>query len=48
VKGFAVGRTLFAGAASEWLAGRIGDDQLVDQVTNAFTRLVAAWRKVRP
>jgi 5-dehydro-2-deoxygluconokinase len=48
VKGFAVGRTLFAGAASEWLAGRIGDDQLVDQVTNAFSRLAQAWRKVRP
>jgi 5-dehydro-2-deoxygluconokinase len=48
VKGFAVGRTLFAAASSDWLAGRIGDEQLVEQVTAAFGRLAQAWRKVRP
>lgn len=48
VKGFAVGRTLFAAGSGDWLAGRIGDAQLVEQVTAAFGRLAQAWRKVRP
>lgn len=48
VRGFAVGRTLFAGPSAEWLAGKIGDDQLIEQVTAAFSRLAQAWRRARP
>jgi 5-dehydro-2-deoxygluconokinase len=47
VKGFAVGRTLFANPASDWLAGKIGDDQLVEQVSAAFGRLSQSWRAAR-
>jgi 5-dehydro-2-deoxygluconokinase len=45
VKGFAVGRTLFAAPAAEWLAGRLDDEQLVDRVATAFERLKKAWRQ---
>jgi 5-dehydro-2-deoxygluconokinase len=47
VKGFAVGRTLFAGPSTEWLSGKIGDEQLVEQVSAAFSRLASAWRSAR-
>ncbi|MBK7857277.1 MAG: 5-dehydro-2-deoxygluconokinase [Archangiaceae bacterium] len=45
VKGFAVGRTLWAQPAAAWLSGQIDDAQLVDRVAAAFTRLVEAWRR---
>jgi 5-dehydro-2-deoxygluconokinase len=47
VKGFAVGRTLFAAPANDWLKGSIDDDQLVQQVSAAFTRLAQGWRSAR-
>jgi 5-dehydro-2-deoxygluconokinase len=47
VKGFAVGRTLFAEAASKWLAGEIDDRAAVGDMAARFSRLVAAWRRAR-
>ena len=47
VKGFAVGRTIFADAAKNWLAGRIGDDEAVDDMADRFGRLVALWENTR-
>lgn len=44
VKGFAVGRTIFAEAAAAWLAGRIDDEAAIDDMAVRFARLVAAWR----
>ncbi|MCW5223601.1 5-dehydro-2-deoxygluconokinase [Verminephrobacter aporrectodeae subsp. tuberculatae] len=44
VKGFMVGRTLWAEAALEWLRGRIGDQALIDAVAGNFARLVDAWQ----
>jgi 5-dehydro-2-deoxygluconokinase len=44
VKGFAVGRTLFAAAAQDWFAGRIGDEEAVDDMARRFGRLVEAWQ----
>jgi 5-dehydro-2-deoxygluconokinase len=44
VKGFAVGRTIFAEPARAWLAGAIDDDGAVDQMAGAFGRLCAMWR----
>ncbi len=44
VKGFAIGRTIFAEAATAWLAGRIDDAAAVDDMAARFSRLVAAWR----
>ena len=46
VKGFAVGRTIFAGAAEEWLAGRMGDAAAVTDMAAKFQNLVSAWEEV--
>ena len=47
VKGFAVGRTIFAEPAQAWLAGRIDDAVATNAMATSFARLVAAWRKAR-
>ena len=44
VKGFAVGRTIFAEPAVEWFAGRISDREAVDHMAAAFARLGDLWR----
>jgi 5-dehydro-2-deoxygluconokinase len=44
VKGFAVGRTIFAEPAVEWFAGRINDREAVDRMAAAFARLGDLWR----
>jgi 5-dehydro-2-deoxygluconokinase len=48
VKGFAVGRTIFVEPATEWFAGRIGDDEAIEQMAGAFARLCQLWRDARP
>ena len=45
VKGFAVGRTIFADAADRWLCGKMTDDQAVADMTARFERLVEAWEE---
>lgn len=47
VRGFAVGRTIFADAAERWLGGTITDEEAVADMAARFERLVAAWRRVR-
>ena len=47
VKGFAIGRTIFAEAAEQWLAGRISDKEAIDDMANRFERLVQAWAHAR-
>ncbi|WP_202843990.1 bifunctional 5-dehydro-2-deoxygluconokinase/5-dehydro-2-deoxyphosphogluconate aldolase [Luteimonas saliphila] len=47
VKGFAVGRTIFADAAEQWLAGRIDDAAAVDDLARRFSILVDAWRDAK-
>lgn len=44
VKGFMVGRSVWADASQQWLGGQIGDQALVDAVAGNFTQLVLAWR----
>lgn len=44
VKGFAVGRTIWADAAERWLASSIDDDTAVADLADRFGRLVHAWR----
>lgn len=44
VRGFAVGRTIFAEAAADWLDGRIGDEQAAEAMAERFAALVAAWQ----
>ncbi len=43
VKGFAVGRTIFADAARRWLAGEIDDAVAVDEMATNFRALVDLW-----
>lgn len=45
VKGFMVGRTLWATASLSWLKNEINDDAFVKQVAHNFATLVDAWRK---
>jgi 5-dehydro-2-deoxygluconokinase len=47
VKGFAVGRTIFAGPAEQWLSGKISDDAAVDAMAQKFASLVKIWNDAR-
>jgi 5-dehydro-2-deoxygluconokinase len=47
VKGFMVGRTLWADASLRWLKGEIDDAALLAQVSANFGALVDAWRESR-
>jgi 5-dehydro-2-deoxygluconokinase len=45
VKGFAVGRTIFAAVAAKWLAGEIGDEEAVAGMAEKFADLCNAWER---
>lgn len=47
VKGFAVGRTIFAIPAAQWLQGRIDDATATQMMYDSFARLVAMWQNAR-
>lgn len=47
VKGFAVGRTLFADAAEQWLAGTMNDAEAVADMAGRFEKLTEAWLAAR-
>jgi 5-dehydro-2-deoxygluconokinase len=47
VKGFMVGRTLWADASLRWLKGEIDDAAFTSEVAHNFTILVDAWRNRR-
>lgn len=47
VKGFAVGRTLFAKAAEDWLTGRMDDEAAIADMAGRFASLCDAWRRAR-
>jgi len=47
VRGFAVGRTIFAEAAGRWLTGQIGDDEAVDAMAARFATLVDLWLSLK-
>ena len=44
VKGFAVGRTIFADAAKAWLDGRLTDAAAIDDMAGRFAALDTSWR----
>ncbi len=44
VRGFAVGRSIFAEPARAWLAGRMTDEDAVDEMAQRFATLVGAWQ----
>jgi 5-dehydro-2-deoxygluconokinase len=45
VKGFAVGRTIFAEPAQAWFAGAISDSEATKRMAESFSRLCEAWRE---
>jgi 5-dehydro-2-deoxygluconokinase len=47
VKGFAVGRTIFAEPARAWLTGAIDDDAAIAALAGNFSTLVDAWRAAK-
>ena len=46
VKGFAVGRTIFADAARAWLAGNITDDEAIADMARRFETLTEIWQRL--
>jgi 5-dehydro-2-deoxygluconokinase len=48
VRGFAVGRTIFAEPARRWLAGESGEAETVAALAANLQAVVAAWRRARP
>jgi 5-dehydro-2-deoxygluconokinase len=47
VKGFAVGRTIFAHAANQWLGGRMTDEEAITDMAGRFDELTKAWLRTR-
>jgi 5-dehydro-2-deoxygluconokinase len=47
VKGFMVGRTLWASASLHWLKNEINDAAFIEEVAHNFASLVEAWRTRR-
>ncbi|ACC70782.1 5-dehydro-2-deoxygluconokinase [Paraburkholderia phymatum] len=46
-KGFTVGRTIFHEPSHAWLAGEIGDDEVIARVRRTFETLIHSWREHR-
>ncbi len=47
VKGFAVGRTIFADAARAWLGGNISDEEAIADMAQRFAALTDAWLELK-
>ncbi len=47
VKGFAVGRTIFAHSARLWLGGAMSDEEAIADMATRFEELTSAWLKTR-
>ena len=47
VRGFAVGRTIFAQTARAWLSGEISDDRAVQDMAQRFDTLCTVWLQCR-
>jgi 5-dehydro-2-deoxygluconokinase len=47
VRGFAVGRSIFAAPARDWLAGLIDDDEAVARMARNYAALCEAWDRAR-
>ncbi len=46
VRGFAVGRTIFAEAARKWLAGEMSDEDAIADMARRFGALVEVWENL--
>jgi 5-dehydro-2-deoxygluconokinase len=47
VRGFAIGRAIFASAATRWLSGDIGDDALISEVLARYLTTIDTWDGLR-
>jgi 5-dehydro-2-deoxygluconokinase len=47
VRGFAVGRTIFGHAADAYLAGRMSENEVVEDIAHRFRVLVDVWNEAR-
>ena len=47
VKGFAIGRTIFADVARTWMTGTMSDEEAVTRMADAFAALCTAWDEAR-
>ena len=47
VKGFAVGRTIFAKSAAAWMAGELTDEQAIADMAENYQRLCNLWDDAR-
>jgi len=45
VKGFAVGRTIFAAAADEWLHNKINNEELIQRVEKNYSDIIDLWQR---
>lgn len=43
IKGFAIGRTIFAEVVELWIAEKLTDEAVVDELAERFERLIQAW-----
>jgi 5-dehydro-2-deoxygluconokinase len=43
-RGFAIGRTIFSKPAADWLSGTIGDGELIERVSEAFSRMIELFK----
>jgi len=47
VRGFAIGRAIFASAATRWFAGQLDDDGLVTEVADRYRSTIDTWDGLR-
>ena len=45
MKGFAVGRSIFAEPARAWMKGEIDDAEATEQMAKRFSELVSGWEQ---
>jgi 5-dehydro-2-deoxygluconokinase len=43
--GFAIGRSIYGDAARRWLAGGIGDEDLISSVAERYELMISLWRE---
>lgn len=43
--GFAIGRSIYGGAARRWLAGEIDDEELMSSVSGNYERMISLWQR---
>ncbi|MFK5980303.1 MAG: 5-dehydro-2-deoxygluconokinase [Rhizobiaceae bacterium] len=47
IKGFAVGRTIFAEVAQAWFTGKITDEEAIEQMAKKYASLCEGWQSAR-